>query len=79
MLYGGRYVLTAHATWGGGNITLQLLCPDGSTYVSPKDIGGSANTLTADGSQTIDCPPGQYTIKVTTASAIYVSVTSIPT
>ena len=78
-LNGGRYVMAAHATWGGGNITLQLLCPDGSTFVSVKDIGGSANTLTADGSQTMDCPPGQYRITVTTASAIYASIASVPT
>jgi hypothetical protein len=77
-LKGGRYVMSATATWGGGNITLQTLLPDGTTYVSPFSIAGTANVLSADGSTTIDCPPGQYKIKVTTASGIYASLASIP-
>lgn len=71
--------MAATATFGGGNITLQMLLPDGSTYVSPFSIAGTANILSAAGSTTIDCPPGQYTIKVTTATGVYVSLASIPT
>lgn len=78
-LRGGRYVMAATATFGGGNITLQLLLPDGTTFVSPFSLAGSANILSAAGSTTIDCPPGQYQIKVTTATGVYVSLASIPT
>ncbi len=31
VLRGGNYGLTCHATFGGGNIALQRLSPDGST------------------------------------------------
>jgi hypothetical protein len=78
-LEGGRYVMSAVATWNAGSIALQQLAEDGSTYLSPKDIGGSANTLSANGSQTVDVPPGSYRITITgSPSAIYVGVWRVP-
>ena len=62
---GGRGVFTAVATWGGGNIALQYLGPDGSTWLAV----GSA--LTANGLATFELPPGQIRAAVTTATASY--------
>lgn len=76
-LKGGRYVLTVAATFGGGNVQLQILAADGSTWVAPKDIGGSANNLTAAGSQTIDLPACQARFHVVTATAVYASVARV--
>lgn len=76
-LKGGRYVVSAKATWGGGSLTLEMLALDGSTWVSPMDISGVANTLGADGSFTIDLPAGQFRINLTTATAVYVSVARV--
>lgn len=75
---GGRYVLAVSATFGGGNVQLQMLAADGTTWVAPKDIGGSANNLTAAGSQTIDIPPGSYRVHVVTATAVYATVARVP-
>lgn len=72
-LKGGKYALIASATFGGGNLQLQALAMDGSTYVN---VGSS---ITAAGLTTYDLPPGTYKIAVTTATAVYVSLTSIPT
>lgn len=76
-LKGGRYVLTAVATFGGGNVQVQILAADGSTWVAPKDIGGSANNLTAAGSQTIDLPACRARINVVTATAVYAAVARV--
>ena len=78
-LKGGRYVLNGVATWSAGNIAVQMLAADGSTWVAPWTIAGSANSMTANGSLTLDLPPGQYRIAVTTATAVYASLASIPT
>lgn len=77
-LKGGRYVLAATATFGGGSIAVQMLMHDGATWVTPLNIAGSANTLTAAGTQVVDLPPGQYKIVIVTASAVTVSLSSIP-
>lgn len=77
-LEGGRYVMSAVATWGGGSATLSMQAADGSTFLSPKDIGGSANTLTANGTQTIDVPPGIFKFTIATASGVYINVWRVP-
>lgn len=77
-LKGGRYVIMATATFGGGNVQLQALGPDGTNFVAPKDIGGSANNLTAAGSQTVDLPSGQYRFLIATATAVFCSVFGVP-
>jgi hypothetical protein len=77
-LMGGRYVMAAIATWGGGNVALQMLAADGSTWVAPMNIAGSANSLTANGSATLDLSPGQYRIAVTTATGVYATVARVP-
>lgn len=77
VLLGGRYVLVATATWGGGSIALKALAADGTTYVTVKDIAGNAVSLTADGSVAVDLPPGSFRLDFTTASAASVTLTPV--
>lgn len=72
-LRGGSYGITAHATWGGGNVVLQRLAADGATYVSV------ITALTADGYASANLPSGAYRFAVTTATAVYVDVTAVVT
>jgi hypothetical protein len=67
----GKYMLDAHATWGGGNIQLTRLAADGSTYVN---VGSS---LTADGTAIFDLASGSYKVAVTTATSVYVAICRI--
>jgi hypothetical protein len=69
-LLGGRYALTAHGTWSSGSATLQLLAPDGVTYVNVA-------SFTSDGSATVSLPAGKYQVAVSGASGVYVSITKI--
>lgn len=71
-LKGGKYGLTIIATFGGGNVQLQTLAADNSTWVN---VGSS---VTAAGFSTLDLPPGQYRFTVTTSTAVYISLSSIP-
>lgn len=71
---GGYYDVAASATWGGGNAHLQRMLPDGSTFV---DVGASTN-FTANGAVIVQLPPGTYKFTVTTAAAVYLSVSRVP-
>lgn len=73
-LKGGYYMLSGVATWGGGNIELQKLGPDGSTYLSLP----TALKLTANGIIAGYLSPGQYKLTVTTATAVYAAIEGIP-
>src|ERR1019366_581928 len=48
---GGRYMLSAHAAWAGGSLTLKQALPDGSTffplYLKPVAWGATAPASTA--------------------------------
>lgn len=83
-LDGGQYQLAAHATWGGGNLALQQLLPDGVTFLPLFGQPNSAapNTwvasITADGILTFNLPPGTYQLVVTTATALYAALTRVP-
>jgi len=70
---GGYYQFFAKATWGGGNMQLNQLAPDGVTWVA----NGAA--ITADGFQYVYLPPGQVQVVVTTSTANYFSLCRIPT
>jgi len=65
---GGRGQFSAVATWGGGNVVLQYLGPNGSTWLP---VG---TALTADGFYTFELAPGQIRAAVTTATAVYARV-----
>lgn len=71
-LNGGRYGLGVVATFGGGNVTIQILGPDGTTWLT------AATAVSAAGFSTMDLPPGQYRFAITTATAVYISLTRIP-
>ncbi|MDT5016569.1 MAG: hypothetical protein QOD39_2729 [Mycobacterium sp.] len=73
LLDGGLYAVTSKGTWGGGNLALQRLSSDGSTYVT------CLTAFTADGYATVSLPPGSYKFAVTTATAVYVDIVAIAT
>lgn len=73
VLRGGNYGLTCQATFGGGNIALQRLSTDGSTYVTV------ITALTANGYASANLPSGTYRLAITTATAVYCDVTAIVT
>jgi hypothetical protein len=70
-LSGGRYMVVVHATWGGGNVTLQVLALDGVTWITSPIA-----QFTADAASVSDLGPGQYRFAVTTATGIYASIDS---
>jgi hypothetical protein len=66
--------LSGVATFGGGNIEVQMLGPDGSTYLSmPTPI-----KLTAAGTIGGYFPFGTYRLLITTATAVYVELANVP-
>jgi hypothetical protein len=69
---GGLYGVKAMATFGGGNVALQVLADDGSTWIQ-------AQNFTANGYASIFLPSGTYRFGVTTAAAVYCSVVGIAT
>lgn len=74
-LKGGKYAAAAIATFGGGSVKLQVLGPDGSTYLSVA----SGADFSAAGYATVDLPPGQYRFTIAAATAVYAWIASIPT
>jgi hypothetical protein len=69
---GGKAMFIAKATWGGGNVKLQMPAGDG-TYV---DVANS--TLSADGTLTVELPAGNVKAVITTATDVYASLHHIP-
>ena len=72
-LRGGNYAALVTATFGGGNLQLQALAPDGVTFVN---VGSTITTAVLTAYNNL--PPGSYKWVVTTATAIFVSLTRIP-
>ena len=71
-ILGGKYSFDASGTWGSGNAQVELLGPDGSTWLN---VGSS---VTANGVQTLDLPAGQYRIAISSgATAVYAVLTKI--
>lgn len=78
LVTGGRYLLQAHsASWGGGSLDVQVLGPDGSTYVSVSPLYGASH-LTADGAIYYDLPPGTYQFDLATTTAANVNLARVP-
>lgn len=87
---GGKYMATVSATFGGGNVELQRLAADGSTYVPIRrhqevwNGTASVNVESNDGNYAtagafpIDLAPGTYQVVITTASAVYFNLSRIP-
>ena len=70
-LFGGKYAVIWQATLGGGNLQLQALSADGSTFVPV----GSA--IAALGLTIFDLPAGTYRFVITTATANFISMTQV--
>jgi hypothetical protein len=70
-LGGGLYGITVIATFGGGNVVPQRLGPDGTTWISVM------TALTTAGYTTVSLPPGTYRLALTTATAVYASISAI--
>lgn len=69
----GRYAIVAvSSAWGGGNIDLQILGPDGSTFVSIL-----SSQFTANGALLVDLPAGTYQFIVTTATGCWASANPV--
>lgn len=82
---GGFYNATVIATFGGGSVELQQLAEDGATWVSllfPFNNAGVEVDLvigkfTANGMKQFILAAGQYRFLVTTATAVYASLTRV--
>jgi hypothetical protein len=61
---GGEGVWVVHATWGGGNVTLEYKAPSG-TWIP------IATAATANSYSVVKVPPGQVRSVATTATAVY--------
>ncbi len=70
---GGRGFFSGVGTFGGGTITLQILGPDGTTYVPVTSPEGTAIALTAAGGIWFVAPAGSLRAAVSggTPSALY--------
>lgn len=78
-LEGGRYVVCMVGT--SGTLSLEILGPDGSTYIICKDIAGVAVTNAALGTasfNTVDLPPGQYEFIGASPVGAYAEVVRCP-
>jgi hypothetical protein len=72
-LLGGKYGVTVEATtFGTGGVALQILGPDGATYLN------ALAAFTANGYAAVDLPPGMVQLSVPTGSAaVFASVIPI--
>ena len=71
-LVGGLYELSGIGTWSAGNVEVQQLALDGTTWIA------TGTKLTANGVATIYLAPGQYRLVVTTATGVYASLARVP-
>lgn len=72
---GGRGEFRVHAgTWGGGNVKLQCLGPDGATW---QDVG-SDTQLTADGGAIFELGAGGIRAVSTTSTEVYADAHRLP-
>ncbi|CAB4121948.1 hypothetical protein UFOVP16_29 [uncultured Caudovirales phage] len=76
---GGIGKMMASATWSGGNARLEMLGPDGSTWL-PVDQYAQASVaqLTANGMVTFIAPAGRMRVNITTATNVNASVVGCP-
>jgi hypothetical protein len=73
-LKGGNYLFCAVATFSSGTVALEILGPDGSTYLKPA----SGFSLSANGCFQGWLSGGQYEVVIATATAVYAIVAAIP-
>jgi hypothetical protein len=74
-LLGGRYGVAVVATFGGGSVDLQILGPDGVTFLSVLTA-----VFTANGVVLVDMPTNNtLRFAVTTATAAFASINPVKT
>jgi hypothetical protein len=71
VLLGGKYGVTCSATFSTGNVALQILGPDGATFIN------ALPAFTANGAASVDLPAGKYQVLVT-APATAVNLACVP-
>lgn len=84
--FGGNFQVSVVATFGGGTVELQVLGPDGSTWLSLFDAFNNAGTeadlivgkFSAAGSKNLFLAPGQYRFNLTTATALSANLSRVP-
>jgi len=75
---GGDGMIIAEATWGGGNVQLQILSRN-NTWVNVTYTGNAAvMALTVNGTSIFRAPAGKLRAVITTATAVYCSIVGIP-
>jgi hypothetical protein len=74
VLEGGFYEFAATATFGGGSVKLQQPDPAGTF----GDVGTTTSFGPTAGKAQVYLPPGTYRLLITTATAVYATVTRIP-
>lgn len=87
--FGGKFQVSVIATniSGSNTVELQVLGPDGSTWLSIYDTFNNAGTeadlivgkFGANGAKNLDLAPGQYRFVVTTATSLIANVSRVPT
>jgi hypothetical protein len=70
-LLGGKYGISFVGT-GSGTVNVGILGPDGTTYIPI-----TAATFTANGYASVDLPPCEVQVSITTFTAVYVTVIPI--
>ena len=80
---GGRGLFACVGTFGTEKVTLEFLGPDGSTWISVPDVGGTKIELSAAGSEIFELPPCVIRAAVssggeTPPSGLYAAASRIP-
>lgn len=70
--FDGEWLFDVAGTFGGATVGLQLLGPDGSTWIDVRDSAG-ALAFTAAGAVVVSLPVGQYRATVTGGTGVSVS------
>ena len=70
--FGGDYCFAAAGTFGGTSVGLQMLGPDGSTWIALHDSAG-AIALTESGAVIVSLPAGLYRASITGGSGVSIS------
>jgi hypothetical protein len=66
---GGEYVFAAAGTFGGTTVGLQMLGPDGATWISIEDAAG-AIAFTAAEATVVALPAGSYRATITGGAGV---------
>lgn len=83
---GGYYTVSVHATFGGGNVHLQQLAADDTTWLEVEQAFNNAaaeidlvtGAFLADGVKAFILAPGQFRFTVTTATGVYIAIARAP-